>query len=507
MFAFARGPRPDIPRRPDPVTAAEQGVGYGRLTGNGLIYALANIAPVVTAVAITPSITRLLGAVEYGVVATNLVVVQVIGLLATLGLPSAVTRHALIEKSGMHGAGRLVFDSAVIALGLGALTAVTSPFWAPLAMSLPWRPAVLWATLAGAALSIVTCSQGFLRARAQAWKFVLVAAALSVGAQLGALVLVSQTAKAESYLAGLSLIYSLIFVALMVDLATQLRRLPMSSTIGWSSDLKSAIGLGLPTLPHGLSMVLVNGIAVLMASAAEGSRAAGQLQLMLLVGGAPALALSALNNAWAPAVYALRDGHRGPSIQRTSRVIALGLSSIVLVVALLAPIALRLLAPAEQLTGAPLWSTTIIAASALTSLIYLSNVHLVFSAGRTTALAWVTPLSLGASVACGYGLMRMIGLAGLASIPLLFYTSQAIAMAVLRRRVSTEHWSERGLVITTAATLSALVGTCAIPTSPDSSFLRWSLALLVILTAAVVLGAAAKDGRRTNALEHRDQTD
>ncbi|CAA9213114.1 MAG: hypothetical protein AVDCRST_MAG57-187, partial [uncultured Blastococcus sp.] len=81
-----------------PANAATRGV-----LGRGSLYTVATAAPALAALAVLPLVTRLLSAVEYGVVAVVLVVVQVGLILLGLGLGAAVTRTAVIEA---HGAER-----------------------------------------------------------------------------------------------------------------------------------------------------------------------------------------------------------------------------------------------------------------------------------------------------------------------------------------------------------------------------------------------------------------
>ncbi|GAA2159174.1 lipopolysaccharide biosynthesis protein [Pedococcus bigeumensis] len=466
---------PDVPTVPMPHASTAM-----RTARHGAIYAVASVAPVLTAVIITPGITRALGPAEYGVVATHLVIIQTLSLLATLGLPGAITRHALIEQSGLRGAARLVWQSAGVAGAVAVLGALTSPLWVSAATARPWSVAAGFAVLGGAALSVTASYQAFVRARYQPWRFVAGSAALSIVAQASGLLLARQQHEAAAYLLGLSAAYLAVLAVMLVDLARQGRTLAGRANRA-SSDLKDALLVGLPTVPHSLALLLVPGAVVLLANRTSGSHAAGQLQLILLVGSAPALALGALNNAWAPTVYGAREGTRGDVVATTSRLMLVGVCVLSLVTALLSPIALRILAPESFLTGAPIWSVSLVVATSVPTLVYLCNVHLVFSSGRTSALAWLTPINLAVATLAGLLLRHVVGLAGLTLIPLVFYSLQAAALAIVRRRVSRERWSERSLLVIAGAAIAMLSLTGLLPTSPSGYPAR------ILLTAALVL--------------------
>ena len=465
---------PDVPTVPMPHAPTAL-----RTARHGAIYGIASVAPVLTAVLITPGITRALGPAEYGVVATHLVIIQTLGLLATLGLPGAITRHALIEQSGLRGASRLVWQSAGVAAVAAVLGVATSPLWAPTATARPWTIAAGYAVLGGAALSITASYQAFVRARYQPWRFVAGSAALSIVAQASGLLLARERHDAPAYLLGLSAAYLAVLAVMLVDLARQSRSLP-AGVHRAGADLKDALLLGLPTVPHSLALLLVPGAVVLLANRSTGSHAAGQLQLLLLVGSAPALALGALNNAWAPSVYAAPEGHRGEVVATTSRLMLMGVAVLSLVTALLSPIALRILAPESFLAGAPLWSVALVVAASVPTLVYLCNVHLVFSSGRTSSLALLTPINLVGAALAGLLLRHFVGLAGLTLIPLVFYSLQAVTLAMVRRRVSSERWSERSLLAIAGATIALLSLTCLLPTGPSGYAAR------LLLTAALL---------------------
>jgi len=422
------------------------GVRVHQLAGQTAIYSLASLAPIAAGFAITPSITRLLGPEEYGIAATCLVVVQVFGLLATLGLPASITRHALIERSGVSGAARLVLLAAACSATVVMVAALTSRLWSPTTTGFDWRPAIVWATVAGCSLSVVTAYQALARAQGRAWRFVLVATLISILGQGSGLVMLTVSTRADYYVAGLTITYAALAGVLVLDTMRLARSGPLSAD-SWRRDASGALRVGLPTIPHGLAMLLATGLAVVLASTRMGSHQAGQLQLILMLGGAPALALTAINNAWAPSVYAIPGGSRGAAIAHTAPFVLIFVSFTSVCVALAAPFVLSLLAPPSVLAGAPVWAVALAAGSSLPAVVYLSNVHLLFAEGRSGALAWMTPTSLVLAALLAIMASTRWGLGALASLPLLFYTAQAALVSLVRRRVTTDTWSERSLLV------------------------------------------------------------
>ena len=109
-----------MPERPAEVTA--------EVLGRGSIYTLGTAAPVLAQLAVTPFVARLLTETTgYGQVAVALVVLQVTMIVASLGLPSVITRQALLASGGIPGA-RSLFrrGAALTAVVIAAAAAATS---------------------------------------------------------------------------------------------------------------------------------------------------------------------------------------------------------------------------------------------------------------------------------------------------------------------------------------------------------------------------------------------
>ena len=122
---------------------------------------------------ILPFATRLLGPAEFGRLAAGLVVVQMIGTLASAGLPQVILREhnrgadgprtaralagAMILAAGLLG---VVGALAVLGLGRGGMVVVQD---------------VMPIVVGAAALTVVVSGQTLMRARLQPWSFFVLA--------------------------------------------------------------------------------------------------------------------------------------------------------------------------------------------------------------------------------------------------------------------------------------------------------------------------------------------
>ena len=458
-----------------------------RLAGHAAIYGLSSVFPVVTAVAITPWVTRRLGSLEYGVVATALVVVQVTALLLPLGLPAAITRHAVIERSGARGAAVLVVAAAPIALATGLLVALTALWWSPHLLEGRGPALAAVAITAGGALAVVTCYQSLARGEERPWAFAACTAAMSLGGQatgLGVAFVMGGTARA--YLVGLAAGYLAVCLVLLLDAARRSRR-PDGQSRSRLGDLREALRIGLPTVPHSLALLLTTGACVALAATLFGARQAGQIQLIMLLGGAPTLALTAVNNVWAPAVYRAAPGSRGRLIGLSLTWVVAGAGVLSAAVILGAPLALRVLAPEHMMEDAPRWAVGLAVVSVLPAAIYLGNVHILFAEGRTAALAVTTPVNLAVTLAaCGL-LSRAWGVGVLAAVPTIFYAMQALTVRWLRLRASAERWPETKTTIMALVLGCAVVVTAATPDGGAWVLLRACAGVLLVLAASAWL--------------------
>ena len=362
------------------------------MLGRGLLYTVGTAAPVLSNAVITPFVTRLIGPEEYGVVATALVVIQVGMIVAGLGLGAAITRHGILEESGVEGARS--WCTAVRRLAARGGRGLRGG--APLGrlVGIDDDTALLLSFMAAAGFSAVVNVQAYLRVQDRPLPFVM----LSLGAALGgpalglALLLAGDGTSAE-YLAGLAVGY----------VAHRARRAgaDLAPKPARAGDTRRALRIGLPTIPHQVALYLAGGALVLVAGHLYGTAEAGRLQLAVLIGSAPGVLTASLNNAWARSSTAPTPAPRGgPRAHQPGHRYARRAGGRFRRLHRADPAAHR---GPEHLRPDPAHARRgIVAIGTVLSVLYLANVHLVFASGRSAGLALVTPTALLVGVAAAW---------------------------------------------------------------------------------------------------------
>ena len=468
------------PVPPEGPTSAGRGASASRtVLGRGLLYTVGTAAPVLSNAVITPFVTRLLGPEDYGVVATALVVIQVGMIVAGLGLAAAITRHGILEESGVEGARALVHRGAAAAVLVAACASLAVEPFGRL-VGIDDDVALVLSFAAAAGFSVVVNVQSYLRVLDRPLPFVLLSLGAALGGPaLGLLALLLGDGTANAYLAGLATGFVLTALA---GLALTLRR---SRHV--RGDTRRALRVGLPTIPHQVALYLAGGALVLVAGHLYGTADAGRLQLAVLIGSAPGVLTASLNNAWAPVVYRTDPLHRGEVLEHTGRDIAVLTGLAAGFVAFTAPTLLRVAAPSTydptELTPA----VGVVAIGTVLSVLYLSNVHLVFASGRSSGLAVVTPSALVVGVAVAWVAGSAVGLGAIGVGMPVTYAVMAAGVALLARRVSATRWRESRVVgPMLGGSALCLVG-AALPATGPWLAVRWAGAVALAVLSLLVL--------------------
>jgi O-antigen/teichoic acid export membrane protein len=393
------------------------------------VYTIGTVAPILVTLLITPLVVRLLGTSQYGYVGISITTYQAVAVILPLGLPAAVTRHALIERSARAGAAGLVLLGAAVAVVIAIPVALTSPVWGEVLFGdVGWL--LIWPVLSSIGLAWMALGQSMLRADDRARTFVGLGWTMAIMPPASALALCALSgADVIVYLATLAIVQVLVGAA-AVWLSCRGARATTSA-----GEARGAVRIALPTVPHQLAMASLGVATVAIVTSTGGVAAGGQAQLAFLLGTAPLTILGALNNAWAPMVYRASGVERERLLRSTTAVVSLIALALTAAFCLCAPWLALVLVGAAQ--SAPLTSAALItAAGAGLMVLYLSNIHLVFASGRTSLLAVATPASLLISVVTASAVSAASGVPMLAVIVVpVFYLLQYVASVALRHLV------------------------------------------------------------------------
>lgn len=399
------------------------------LLGKGSVYTLATALQASSALLILPFVTRLMSEADFGVVATSLIVAQVVGVGVGLGLPAAITR---IYFQGQRGRGQAVAVArwnGLSALAFATLLAATGSLWWPAVLGSPFDLASLYAVVAGGLLAATLGAQALLRAESRAGTYVLLAIGSAViGPAVGLLLLSTSEQAPSSYVLGVALGHLCAAAGGCVVLAT--RRAHGASALG------VALGLGLPTVPHVLSMLLLNAGDRVVVQHFAGLAEVGRYQVAYLTGSIAIVLMAAANNAWAPLIYGTVHGGQVSMLRETTsiflRLAALGSA----LLSMTSPLLITIMSPADYGHDELVVVASIVSIAVVPVAWYLANVHPIFVEGKTRALVVVTPISVAISLAASSLATWRWGIVGTAIASVAGYVVLGLLMAVTRSRVA-----------------------------------------------------------------------
>ncbi len=445
--------------------------------GRGSIYTVATAAPALAALAVIPAVTRLLGTDEYDVVSVAVSVVLQVGyILVALGLGAAITRQYILDRAGADGARALVVQGAVLAGALTGALAACAVWWMPAVLGRPASAALLLGLAGCLGGAWMVLAQAYLRGADRPVAFVVLSSLAGLGGPVAGLAgLLAGERSATAYVAAIAGGY---LAAGLAGLVLVVRSGPLAAD---RAGLGRALRIGLPTVPHQVSLYVALAGLVVVADRLLGD--GGRANVALMIGAGATVLTAGLNNAWAPIVYRTPAEQRPAVLTQTTRTIAAVTLVVAGVVGLLGPWLLRLAAPSTYDPGELVPTLALSAAAAVPSVVYLASGHLVFASGRTGLLAVSTPAAVAVGLASAALLAPRWGLGAVGAGYLVTYVALAAATTLVQRAVSpTPWWPPRQLLLVAAWAGAALAG-AALPSTGTGGALR--LVVAVALTAAV----------------------
>jgi O-antigen/teichoic acid export membrane protein len=430
------------------------------LFGRDTVYLLVWALQLVVAAAATPVITRVMGVPEFGRVAAANAVMQVLFILAGLGLRTAIQRWYAAD--GPAATARLLGFTVVVSTVVTLLAHVTGPVWSPYLgfhdYGGPLRLSVFWAGIS----AVTNASLALLRSQDRLLAFSAVSLMQSALAEAASLVLVMVVGRtATTYVLGQLLMQ---ITATVLALAFAPPRLPRRAD---RKLVSTALRYALPLVPAVLCTFVLATSDRLVVQSFLGETAVARYQIAYNVGAMPILLLGVLSNTWMPRIFALgvpeeRAGVLAASRDALNRLVV----PVVLGLCLGAPLLLRIWAPPEYGPDSLLLVTAVVVVTAIPYTIALSHTRTLLAEGSTVAIAVSNAVAAVVNLGLNLILVPRYGLIGAAAATLVAYLTlqalQAVSARAAVRPPRRSAWLWAPLVGAGAAGL--LVG--ALPTTP-----------------------------------------
>ena len=350
---------------------------------SGNIYLLGAVGQGLGPIFLTPFLTRQLTPQEFGQVTYASAFAAVIGVILSLGLPIVISRSYVLDSksrvtisSWNKALVSIYLALAVILfiLNLNQFSVVTSI----LSISLTF--------------GIIQLLLPFARARNQSSVFVLISI---IGTLLPGLVIIISgfwlVQDNPTQVLNLGSIISSIIVILLV------RDFHLSRSINKKYNLIKSIKTGLPILPHMLAMIALVNVDKIIFGKNLDVESAGYIQILMLVGTAPIMILSALNHAWLNQVLQSLKSNKNKAYKSINEIVSkLFIICFILlfVIIIFLNIILEILNP-YILSNRIDTQVVVLSASASTLyVIYLANTHVLTWAKKFWILAISTPISV-----------------------------------------------------------------------------------------------------------------
>ena len=350
---------------------------------SGNIYLIGAVGQGLGPIFLTPFLTRQLTPEDFGQITYVTAVASIIGVILSFGLPIVISRSYVLDSKS-----RVTISSWNKAL-VGIYLAL-----AVILFILNLNKFLVLTSIISISLSfgIIQLLLPFARARNQSTVFISISI---IGTLLPGLVIIISSfwgvQNNPTNVLNLGSIISSIIVLLLV------RDFHFSGSINNKYNLFNSIKTGLPILPHMLAMIALVNVDKIIFGKYLDIESAGYIQIMMLVGTAPIMILSALNHAWLNQVLQSLKSNKikaYKSINETVSKLFIICLILIFVIVIFLNIILETLNPYILLNGI---DTQVVVLSASTStmyVIYLANTHVLTWAKKFWILAISTPISV-----------------------------------------------------------------------------------------------------------------
>ena len=476
--------------------------GVRLLLSKGTVYLISRALQSGAAFLILPLVTRAFSPDDYGTIVTALVVVQLLGVIATAGVPASITLDYFADREREDNVALLVGLSVAVAVVGAGLADLLHPLWLGLFSELHYDAGLRIAIWTAVPIAVLAAGQALLQAEHRAWTFAVVSACSSVGGPLaGVLLAYAFGGRPAMFFIG-NAIATTVAAALVLGLYRKLdlRVWRDRALASW------ALRTGSPTLLHNLSMYIVLAGDRLVLARIAGVETVGRYQIAYVVGTLPLLVLASIGTAWIPLVIGTPEGERWALLRDTSVVLHKLSALMASAIAVGCPLLLLVLAPARYDPRGLTVVATVVGLSTCPYLVMYGHFMRVFRAGSTHVLAWVTTVSAAANILANVALVGRYGMRGSAVATVFTYALQAVLLWFGARNGPEVEWNLKASARPWLLAGVAFVAGALAPTTDPWLVVR-GVAMAAFLVAMAVVGWREIHGGELQGLVPTDVAD
>ncbi len=402
----------------------------GALFGRDGLYVVVLAANLLSSVAVTPIVTRLVSPRQFGGIALGIAVSQVIWAVADCGLAVAVQRE--YATKGLVAARSLLPGCVIVSFAATGGVICTLRLWGS-AIGLGRGSVVLEEGLiVGGLMAATGGSFAVMRCRRALKSFALVSCLQVIGGQgLGLAFVLTGKPSASSYLTGLLAGYA---IAFLLGIAIARPVIPKRRAV---AGVASALAFSLPLVPQQVADFIMNAGDRAVVRMDVGAHGLGRYQVAYNVGSFVMVFLVFVNRSWLPRILEISDRETRWQVLAAARdEMCRLLVPTTVAVALAAPIALDLWAPRSYGRMGLVSVVVVVALASFPFATLLPAQQGLLSLGRSRVLAGTTALSACANIALNVALVPVMGLVGSALATLLSFWLLSASNGYALRKVA-----------------------------------------------------------------------
>jgi len=466
---------------PDP--AAEEASPFlAGLFGRGLLYVAVTSLPILTATVVSPFLAHILGPAEFGLLAVAISLHQVLMAVAVFGVDQALIL-VRAETGGDRSPRVLITAGTLLALSLSVVVGATVALWGDLlgfGSEQTLAEVTVWWTLP---TTFLVLSLALLMAQDRLRAYAVVSILLSVGSQVLGLALVllpgAQTATVFAWGGIAGRVLAVVACLFLIR--------PRWFSRGDGSVARGAFALGLPIMLGSLSMFVLNSGDRLVVQRILGSVEVGRYQVAYTIGFEAITVFAYTGQAWAARFAEIRDDAlRWRLLGRARDHLYEMLGPTLLAVNLIAPLALRIFAPASFRPEGLLLTVLVVTFSGVPTVAVLGSTRALIIQHRTRPIAVAAAVAAAVNVVLNIVLVPVIGLVGAAAATAVAYTVQAVILRLAFRPLRGWPRTPARVVVLLLATSAAATVFALVDQSPVWIAVRAGLAGLCGIWVIIV---------------------